>query len=299
VIDIRTLPGPFEVDYPEVYQLEVCSACQLNCKMCPRTKYKRRIERNFLPLDLLDKLLTEDTFRGSYFLELQMAGEPLLHPHLLEIVRRIKSAYPNLLLGLSTNGMLIKRQLEALKLLDYITVSVDSMDQYEDIRVGGDVHVLREGIGLLLDNLDFERTALDLQIVELGDWRNQLEKGRSIYTNTPVNVRTVPDCFRTVFEDANSYPVKREPCVNPWWSVSIQANGNVVPCCFSFGDDIFYGNVERNSLESIWKDSSCIKDLRFAHATNPTILPELCKKCYMRSPAFLHWNIYCKSLKKS
>jgi len=295
VIQHQTLPGPFRVEYPEVYQLEVCSACQLHCKMCPREKYTRKDPRNFIEMSVVKKLIAEDSFRGSYFLELQMAGEPLLHPHLLDVVSEIKKAYPKLKLGLSTNGMLIKRQLQALILLDYITVSIDSVDEYEDIRTGGDVRVLREGIGLLLDNLEFERTALDLQIVELGDWQYQLEKVKSIYTNTPINVRTVPDCFRTVFEKSDHYPVKSEPCVNPWWSVSIQANGNVVPCCFSFGDDLIYGNVKDTSLEKIWRTSSTLGILRAFHSTG--VVPELCKKCYMRSPAFLHWNIFSTSLK--
>lgn len=295
MINTNNLPGPFHIDLPEVYQIEVSSACNYNCKMCPRKLMPRKTNTPFIPVPLIKKILREGELDRSYFVELQMSGEPLLHPRLLDIVSLIKSAKPNLLLGLSTNGSKIRGKIDALKLLNYITVSVDSISNYELIRKGRRTSFnLISDIFFLLDNLDLDRTVVDLQLIELEGWEEELQKVKKIFENINVNIRTVPDCFRTMFDTPDKLPVKTEPCINPWLSVSIQSNGNVVPCCFCFGDDNILGNIEKQTLMEIWHGEE-VKKLRETFSTGN--YRKICSKCYMRSPALLHWEIYMKSIK--
>jgi len=299
MICTENLPGPFEVEHPEVYQLEISSACNLNCIMCPRKYFPRKDTKDYISLELIDKLIEEDSFKGTYFLELQMSGEPLLHPSFYFVVQRLRDALPNIKLGLSTNGTKIIEHIQSLKKLDYITVSVDSITAYSDIRKGGNLKLLMAGIKCLQDNIDFNKTSVDLQLVELEGWEDQLKHVQNEFGDSPFNIRTVPDRSLTLHNEVDKLPVRNTPCVNPWWSVSIQSNGNVVPCCFCFGDDIILGNVHKASLSHIWKHSGTLKALKAAHTPDSgALMPMICQKCYMRSPAFLHWNIYCNSLKR-
>jgi radical SAM protein with 4Fe4S-binding SPASM domain len=247
--------------------------------------------------DTLSNILTPENLSGSYFVELQMSGEPLLHSHFHTTVSEIRRAFPDICLGLSTNGSLIHECIGALVKLDYITISVDSITGYENVRKnnnGFDSESLIENIDLLVRSVNPNKTKIDLQLIELPGYEVQLNLVKNIFHDYPVRIRTVPDCFVTLFKEVEE-PVKTDMCLNPWLSVSIQSNGNVVPCCFAFGDDIVYGNINEHSLKEIWNGTK-VKELREQHVTRN--YGRLCRTCYMRSPVLLHWDLYLKSIRK-
>jgi len=288
MIERAALPTPFTPDLPEVYQLEISSICNLECTMCPRTKFKRSDTTSLISVDLVKKLIAEGAFQGSYFVELQMAGEPLIHPDLYTIVTLLQET--GVKVGLSTNGILMDLQLKALVALDYLTISVDSITEYKELRVKGDIQKLINNITTFL--LLNQKTAVDLQIIELPGWEEQLFLLKQLFPKC--NVRTVKDCFMTIFQEVDQLPVSEQLCINPWISCSIQCNGNVVPCCFSFWDDIVYGNVKEKTLKDIWNGPE-VKHLRKDHQTRD--YEPICARCYMRSPAFLHTNIFYNSIR--
>lgn len=286
------LPDPFQLELPEIYQIEVSSKCNFNCTMCPRKKFTRKDTTPFISTSLIRKMIREGDFNGSYFVELQMSGEPLLHPNLDEVVDLVKST--GVTIGLSTNGFLINSCLSSLAKLDYITVSLDSITGYEKIRKGGDIDFLIDSIFLLTESC--KNTVVDLQLIELPGWEEQYriaeELFSSLINSKKIKLRTVKDCFLTYFNEVDTLPVKDQLCLNPWLSVSVQSNGNVTACCFSFGDDILLGNLNESSLRGIWEGEE-IKKLRYEHSTKS--YRPICSKCYMRSPVLLHWDIFTSS----
>lgn len=294
MIKSQNLPSPFSVQFPEVYQVEISSVCNLKCVMCPRTLYKVKREA-FIDVALVEKLVKEDSFRGSYFVELQMSGEPLLHPQLGVIIQLIKGT--GVKVGLSTNGTLLTTKLQEVLQLDFITISVDSITNYEGIRKGAQgVSELFDAIFTLIKAKKlFNQTtpAIDLQLIELPGWEVQKEKVKEIFSHEDVNIRTVNDCFLTLFDKADQLPVNDKICLNPWLSVSIQTDGTVSACCFSFWKDIVFGNVKENTLEEIWQGEE-VQKLRKEHEDKK--YRKICSRCYMRSPVLLHWNIFVSSL---
>lgn len=296
VVPVSRLPPAFQLDIPEIYQIEVSSACNFDCTICPRKLFPRKDKTKFIDPSLIDKLIEEDAFRGSYFVELQMSGEPTLHPNLGQILSKLKSA--GVATGLSTNGHDLS--LTELHRADYVTVSVDTLDN--TVRHGREdpenfIWQLKrfiwraEGLG---------KPSIDLQLVEIPGWERELDRVIEVFKDELLgsnicDIRTVPDCFLTKFDEPSELPVSREICLNPWLSVSIQSNGNVTACCFSFGDDIILGNIYEQRLEDIW-NSVEVEKLREEHATGE--YRGLCARCYMRSPALLHWNIFNSSIRK-
>lgn len=296
------LPGPFEVQLPEVYQIELSSACGKDCKMCPRKLMRRQVDEPFLSVSLLEKIIDEGDLEGSYFVEFQMSGEPLLHPEFDGIVDLVRTKCPDLYLGLSTRSSRgIKDNLSSILRLNYVTISMDEIGTQ-------DGHDLLEMVDVLVRAGRSFGLKVDLQLVELPGWESKMialtnsEIIQSLIQDerfkNNLRIRTVLDCFETIFVEPtpNQLPVKTTPCLNPFLSVSIQSNGNVVPCCFCFGDDIIYGNLKDQTLAEIWS-SSKVKELRLAHQKQEN-LPMICQRCYMRSPTLLHWELFLRSLKR-
>ncbi|HZG96305.1 MAG TPA: radical SAM protein [Mycobacteriales bacterium] len=136
---------------PDHVQLEVTSACNLRCQMC--------LVRYRPPVNKLAGAMTMDVFRrlvdstpALRKLTLQGLGEPLLSPHLLDMVAYAKQH--GIAVGFNSNGTLLHRavadRLVDLQ-LDWLHVSVDGATAatYEGIRDGSDfAKVERNLLGL-------------------------------------------------------------------------------------------------------------------------------------------------------
>ena len=123
---------------PRHLQLEVTSACNLSCAMC-LVSYRPPVNRSegAMPLELFRRLL--DGAPGLRRLTLQGLGEPLLQPHLVDMVRYAKER--GIEVGFNSNAMLLNRaRAEALVAsgLDWLHVSLDGAtpETYEGIRSG-------------------------------------------------------------------------------------------------------------------------------------------------------------------
>jgi len=252
----------------------------------------------FVSFDLIESMVRRGDFEGSYFIELQMYGEALLHPGFGKIVSYLKSS-SGVKLGMSTNGTLIYKNLDSISELDFLTISVDSANKgrYESLRLGSSFDKLIHGIEELL-NRD-PRPVIDLQVIEFYGKDKELSTLTELSQRRQwdVTCRSVPDCF-AAYQD-RPYPKRnlQELCLNPWLSVSIHWDGDVVPCCFSAGKYIVYGNLSKMSMADIW-DKNPVRDaLRDRMRSNYNISNMPCSKCYMRSPALLHLKMLMQNIR--
>ncbi len=86
-------------------QLEVTTRCTASCSYCPRAAAGSGWPQRDLSLELVEALVP--SLRRTPYVHLQGWGEPLLHPHFLEIAARVRTAGCGV--GTTTNGMLIDR----------------------------------------------------------------------------------------------------------------------------------------------------------------------------------------------
>ena len=47
-------------------------------------------------------------------------------------------------------------------------------------------------------------------------------------------------------------------CLRAWTGVVISADGNVLPCCFDKQEKYMYDNINKDSIENIWKNKKSI-----------------------------------------
>jgi len=302
---VLNLPGPFKLELPEIYQIEICSVCNFNCIMCPKELYSREKDSKLINPELIESMIDRGELEGSYLIELQMTGEPLLHPDIQSIIDLIKTT--GVMVGLSTNGHLLtdKFVMNRLRGLDYITISLDSVSERRNIRKGFNKSFeewYEENLKDSIYALSFQETTIDIQFIDLPGYEREIAEFSSIATEilSLVTIRTVPEGYFTLVHQGLYPALDKGICLNPFLSVSIQSQGHVVPCCFAWGDDYIYGDIEKQSLKEIWNHEK-VKLLRAAHQYRPLandhLLPEMCKRCYMRSPTFLHTNILYQSIR--
>ena len=96
----------------EYFVLNILDHCNLRCKGCDH--FAAIAEERFVSLEHIEK----DLVRMSELMNQQVArigimgGEPLLHPELLQILALARKCFPNALLQLVTNGLLLMNQSE-------------------------------------------------------------------------------------------------------------------------------------------------------------------------------------------
>jgi MoaA/NifB/PqqE/SkfB family radical SAM enzyme len=117
--------------------IEITAACNLDCQMCERRTWHEPI--GHMPLatfsDLMEQLRAWPTLP---IIHLGGYGEPMAHPHFIEIVRLAKATGARV--EMTTNGTLLNQEkAKALLELDLnrLVVSIDGVtpEVYDDIRV--------------------------------------------------------------------------------------------------------------------------------------------------------------------
>lgn len=145
-------PTPLLPELPRSLQVEVTGACNLSCPMC-LVSHRPRLGRSEGAISIGAFRALVDSLPELEEVTLQGLGEPLLSPHLLEMVETLKSR--GIRCGFNTNATLLgdrlARRLVELR-LDWLHVSLDgaSAGAYERIRRGATFErVERNVVGLL------------------------------------------------------------------------------------------------------------------------------------------------------
>lgn len=148
------------------YQIDVSGSCNLKCISCPRGNYPDQPRAGFMKPEvfekILDKILTEDPFVGA--VALYNFGEPLLNPHLPEIIKlaRVRGVE----CAVSTNLSFKIDFTETVKAGPaWFRVSVSGWeDNYEVTHTGGDWNLFLKNIRELKRLKDLYRPDLNVEV---------------------------------------------------------------------------------------------------------------------------------------
>lgn len=280
-------------NYPVIYQIEMTEKCNFNCPMCinDRIKQKRNASK-----ELIDTIVDRGYLRNTLYTEFQFSGEPTIAPNLEYAIDRVRQT--GVMTGLSTNLSTVRKKIDMLNKLDCLTVSLDVFDRelYEQSRFPNKFYEFKENLEFLLENIS-SKVLVQIQLLKTEWTLPKYEQGKMNleawmyyrdFSNMPnVMVREVEDCFLSYHDDANA-PKNFEMCLNPFLTVSIKADGTVVPCCFDFLKDLPLGNILEDDLLDIWNGKEVFR-LRNQHK-GQAWLPKKCKECYARSPIIFMQN---------
>lgn len=126
--------------FPTHIDLELSSACNLNCPMCYTTtdEFKKNVVRTSMNFDLFKKIIDECAkYPSHYSIRLSWRGEPFLNPNAFEMIEYAKDKGIKEVSTLTHGGFLDPEKFEKLVdlKLDWITISTDGVgEEYEKIR---------------------------------------------------------------------------------------------------------------------------------------------------------------------
>jgi len=119
--------------FPAFVVVSVTNKCNLSCQGCWVSQTSPPKE---LPPETLDKIIRDAKKDGPFFFGI-LGGEPILYPHLFDVIEKHPDAY----FQLFTNGTLVTDEAaERMRRLGNVTplFSVEGDEEVSDIRRGGE-----------------------------------------------------------------------------------------------------------------------------------------------------------------
>jgi hypothetical protein len=301
----------FDVPFPWRVRIEPTNLCNLHCRMCPTPGYPRE-KKGLMSMELYNRIIDElrhipnrDTFR----LTLYLGGEPLLHPHLPDMVRR--AADLGYATHINTNCMLLNEDISEKLIragLKEIFFSFDDTtpEEYERNRVGARREVVYENIRRFLDvrerlnSKDPMTVIACLKFPREGDTlstHGQLvpsQELQALFEGLPVcwSVGWAHHWAGDFTADVDGMPPLAPlesyyPCSMPWLETTIRWDGTMVPCCYDLRSGQPLGRFPDQSLLELWNGPG-LRGLRQDMVRGRAHTIPLCSGCSpMRDPSGL------------
>lgn len=286
--------------YPPMFvQLESTNICNLHCVTCPQGNGQGGRPTGVMSLELFRKLVDQATSFNSIMVVLHLAGEPLLHKELPQMIALVKER--GLDTDISTNGMLLtKEKAEALVEAGLDSIRIDfspHKEEFERIRKGASWEVVYNNLVYLLKlkkQLKRVTPLVRLQSVTLGktDHHNHqadIDHIRQMFAGLPLDdvskfaVHSWGGKFAQQHEDDPCYKKSRNPklyypCPHLWSQINVAWDGRVVACCRDLMGEYIAGDATKDSLAKIWNDEPLV-ELRTRLAAGDYQQVSLCRCC--------------------
>ncbi|WP_226389685.1 radical SAM/SPASM domain-containing protein [Penaeicola halotolerans] len=288
---------------PVSMSIEPTTSCNLRCPECPSGL--RSFSR---PTGLLDQTffrqVIDQTKDHLLYLNLYFQGEPYLHPQFLDLVSYATSngIYTNT----STNAHFLNEEkaLETVKSgLDRLIISIDgtSQDTYASYRVGGRLDKVIAGAKAMVKakkELKSHTPHIVFQFLVVGPNEHQIEEVKALAKEIGVDEVTFKTAQIYDYEHGSPLIPKQEryaryrqtsngkwqlkykledACWRMWQGTVITWDGKVVPCCFDKDASHQLGDLQTETLASIWQ-SNRYEDFRKAVFTDRASI-DICRNC--------------------
>lgn len=273
--------------HPEV-RYEVTDHCNAECIMCPRDIHKLGREHGIMSFDNYKKSLDEVIELGCQQIVLTGFGEPLVDKQLEKKVEYAKGR--GLRTYIISNGSLLtkKRATNLIRAgLDELRISFYGMrkETYETVMAGLKFDVtMKNLLGFLniREELGFKRPRLELNWLELPE---NAEDTESFQEYWEPRADAIEIWKPHNFGDGRSYRERfdevalKNTCGRPEnGPLQIQWNGEVIPCCYDYNNQIVLGNAfEQPVLEIL--NGEKYELLRLAHREKKFALFPFCNQC--------------------
>lgn len=289
-------------DLPRVINISpIDFTCMYSCKMCPfheqdtRDLYANRIEMSHDTLAAIVESVPNDP---HYSFDISAFGETLLFKPLPDFIAHMKRERPLVNTVVSTNALpltesmfrrLVEAGLDTLQLSlyaqnpnDYANITGTKPENFakvtENVRSAAGI---RKQMGVshpFMQAFIFATRETEPTLgAFIDEWSGYVDKafvrhvysaGRTIEGMTPLR--------------ETKLPAKRYPCVQPWYSTGIDANGDVHFCrMFQWhreSKDMILGNIKSRSLREMWASPE-FKAFRDDHLNMRLEKHPVCQKC--------------------
>lgn len=273
---------------PAIYQIEPTNDCNLDCVMCPSRDIPRK---TYMTLDMFRRVIDEivDYARG---IRLNYLGEPLLHPHVIDMIAYAKTQ-SRAKVTLFTNATLLTHKMSVDLVrsgLDEIVFSVDGAtpSTFQQIRRQSKYEDVVRNIEDFLLFKDGRKPCASVNFVKLTVNEPEAKLVKDHWGNYGCEVQYSSVCTWSGqlgiddLSDNGSKGVKtssdRCPCAELWYKAVINASGNVLLCCNDFSSVHSLSNVKDQTIMAIWNGDT-IREARASHLGKQFQYLQLCSRC--------------------
>jgi MoaA/NifB/PqqE/SkfB family radical SAM enzyme len=262
------------LSYPKILQIYLDSVCNLKCRFC---LYQNRtdIPKTF---DVNNIVKLKSFIQHAKTIVISACGEPLLSPHLAEVLEYIYTLnHRKELIAITTNGTLLSPATYNLlkgHLADLtISLNAGTKETYNRDMVGGDWKVTLKTISRFMDqvsSVDSSKITVHMvahsenyteipQLFEVAEHlgipklrvdqvmvADKSQMGLSLLNVAESYKRIVQDNPRIIF----GTEINRRKCVSPFEEFHVWADGRVAPCCYN--GSMFMGNAYETRTEEVW-----------------------------------------------
>ncbi len=265
-------------DFPLNIDIESSSQCQIACDHCFR-QYMPMNEDEHMSLDLFKKIAKECGEHGLFTLKFSMRGEPLLNPHIVEMVAYAKQCGIKEV-WINTNGGKLSEELsrELMRAkVDWITMSFDGLrDVYESVRRPLKYNKQIERLRALRKARDELHPDCNLNVQTI--WsaiKDNPEEYVTLMKGIVDRVAINPDMD---FEDFILEPDDEFVCPRLWQRMAITSTGNYLKCPSDFEMEEIMGNAWDMGVKEAWDILQGRQ--RELHLSGHKKDSEVCQKCH-------------------
>ncbi|MBC8413738.1 MAG: SPASM domain-containing protein [Nitrospira sp.] len=301
---------------PYVLIVDTVNICNLSCPLCPTGLNMPGRKKGKMDFATFKKVIDE---QGEYAFTVVMHnwGEPLLNKDIFEMIAYAKK---NSIKTVLSSNLNIMKESDAEQLitsgLDQLVISLDGVtpETYNQYRKGGDFQTVINNIKLLVRKKqemgssspkliwqflvfqhnvhevpEVEKLASELGVDGTDILSGQLGgPGQTPYLGGKDTSQLVSKWLLNDKKYMRDFNYFNEPAyLNPkrcdylWKSMTVNWDGSVSPCCCVYEESTNFGNINQDSMKSIWnnqkfRDSrSLFKESSSGNFTGNTI----CKAC--------------------
>ena len=313
--DRMILKDKVPLKIPLCISIEPSNICNFKCVMCfhgnnecdDRAKPLKNMEMSCFEKIILDiHEWIHECGHGEKvkLIKLYSLGEPLLHPGICEMVKKIKELEICDELEITTNASLLTPQI-AEKLvdngLDILRVSVygaTSLQYSYNTKTAFTPDHIKQNVVYLKEYRDKRKLASPKIIVKMLDTFSETNQqfmesyegiADIVGIDEPFHLElggadVFENLYRDEAEEAYKYAMKtniynkKKACRYPFTHMTVRSDGNVVVCCSDWIKELKYGNVMANSLKDIWESKS-LYDIRCRMLRDKGSGYQICKNC--------------------
>ena len=269
--EIKNRSPAFDSERYRSVQIQTQSHCNADCLMCPYGQVRHQTSQGRMKIELFEQIIEElAQFPRLETISLMLQNEPLLDNRIGKLIAFTKAAFPNVTVALATNGSRLDEAMLDLLIevgLDSLTFSLNGLtrETFKQIQRGMDFDQVMANLenlvkrnptelilyikGLIIKENLFEFlvpekiSELIRVIKEKGIWM-----GTSPISNRAGSLENYSDLL--VLESFQSSK-KRDYCHDPFETINILFNGEVIVCCSDWLRRSVLGNLQEKSLVEI------------------------------------------------
>ena len=271
--------------------LELSSICSANCPFChfggaehPAFLAQKlsdgKPKGRFMPPAMAFKIIDECREIGVPVLKMNSRGESGIHPSYSEILSYAArdSKFHDILIN--THGDLPRASWLGVFMATKVMISLDSLrpETHARMRAGLDLDNVKTLIRYLLEQ-EHPNVWLRRVVTKLNKDEPFFEDCRREFPGVKVSEHA---CFdRNEKESHSTEPIDkswpRRYCGQPSWRLTVRSNGDIVPCCVTWEDELIMGHYPEDSLLSVWRGEK-MATLR-GQLKAGIFRAEICKNC--------------------